>query len=159
MKDVKKIYWVCFLSGLLGILILDLVSKCLAVAGVINDHTIIRGFIYFTAFQKNEGIAFGINLPMWIQIIGSVCILYLLMRFGFDCIFMDKRPSFFKLTLLGVIVGGGFGNLLGRVINGYVVDFIVIRPLPVFNVADIGITVGIILFFGTMMLSGKKTKN
>lgn len=153
MKIIRRIHWVYFSASLLGVLALDVITKWLAFNGVIGDSQIIRGFFYLTAFQKNNGIAFGIDLPLWIQIIGSAIILTLLVCYGFDCIFSKNKPSLFRLTFLGLIVGGGFGNLLDRILNGYVVDFIVLRPFPVFNVADVGITVGIILLFGTMMLT------
>jgi len=170
MRKIGLIHWIFFLAGLLGILSLDLITKWLAVRGVIGETAIIRGVFYVTAYQKNTGTAFGLDLPIWVQIIGSAVILFLLVRlgldyifinqksslFGFDSILSNKKSSLFRLAILGAIVGGGLGNLLGRVLDGYVVDFIVLRPLPIFNVADIGITVGIILLFGTIVLSSKK---
>jgi signal peptidase II len=46
---------------------------------------------------------------------------------------------------LAMILGGGLGNFLDRLIYGYVVDFLDIRILPIFNVADICITCGCLL--------------
>ena len=158
MGNIRKIQWAFFGASLIGMLFLDLFTKWLAVRGMIGDISIIRGLFYMTQYQKNAGIAFGIQLPTFFQIAGSVIILCLLVCFGFDCIFKDDKPSIFRLSLLGIIVGSGLGNLTDRILNGYVVDFIVLRPFPVFNVADIGITVGIILLFGTMVLSPGKHK-
>ena len=45
---------------------------------------------------------------------------------------------------LGSILGGAFGNLTDRIKIGKVVDFIDIGKWPVFNVADIGVTVGVL---------------
>lgn len=42
-----------------------------------------------------------------------------------------------------LVVGGALGNLLDRVIAGRVVDFIHVEHWPVFNVADIAITLGV----------------
>jgi signal peptidase II len=39
------------------------------------------------------------------------------------------------------------GNLINRIQLGYVIDYIILRPFPVFNIADIGITVGLIALF------------
>jgi signal peptidase II len=56
-----------------------------------------------------------------------------------------------KLTAaaLGLIIGGAVGNLIDRIMNGYVVDFIDVYYLdwhwPAFNVADSAITGGVIL--------------
>ncbi|MFC1778665.1 signal peptidase II, partial [Pseudomonadota bacterium] len=50
---------------------------------------------------------------------------------------------------LCLIIGGAVGNLIDRVINGYVVDFIDVYVndwhWPAFNVADSAITCGVIL--------------
>lgn len=51
------------------------------------------------------------------------------------------------MVALGLLLAGGLGNLYDRVVYGYVVDFI--TPLfiefPTFNVADIGVTCGVVL--------------
>jgi signal peptidase II len=53
-------------------------------------------------------------------------------------------------VLLGLMVGGAVGNLIDRVMRGYVTDFIVMRipgvyAWPNFNIADMAIVVGTIL--------------
>lgn len=59
-----------------------------------------------------------------------------------------KQASSLEMIALALIFAGGIGNLFDRVVNGYVVDMI--TPLfvsfPTFNVADIGVTCGVILF-------------
>ena len=54
-----------------------------------------------------------------------------------------KRYLPMRLSLL-LIVSGGIGNLIDRIANGYVVDFIYFVPIdfPKFNVADCYVTVG-----------------
>lgn len=42
-------------------------------------------------------------------------------------------------------LAGGVGNLIDRFARGYVIDFLHLRHWPVFNVADIAITVGVLL--------------
>src|SRR5262249_8813007 len=44
---------------------------------------------------------------------------------------------------IGLVVGGAAGNLLDWLRSGRVVDFVDLRWWPVFNVADVGIVVGI----------------
>lgn len=70
-----------------------------------------------------------------------------------------------KLTAagLGLIIGGAVGNLVDRVLNGYVVDFIDVYyqgwHWPAFNLADSAITGGVILLLLDALLqslSGKK---
>jgi len=57
---------------------------------------------------------------------------------------------------LGLILGGAAGNLVDRVRLGYVVDFLDLHwrghHWPTFNVADIGITVGVALLLADMLL-------
>ena len=46
---------------------------------------------------------------------------------------------------VGLLIGGTIGNLIDRILYGYVIDFIDFRIWPVFNVADSSVTIGIIL--------------
>lgn len=62
----------------------------------------------------------------------------------------DKQESF----ALSLILGGAFGNLLDRMINGHVTDFIVLYykqwQWPAFNLADTAICIGVILLIPTL---------
>jgi signal peptidase II len=61
----------------------------------------------------------------------------------------------------GMLIGGAVGNLSDRVfrgdgwLHGAVVDFIDFQWFPIFNVADIGITVGAVLFALATILAGR----
>lgn len=156
MQINKRIHWVFFAAGILDILMADFVTKLLVTQGIIKPFVFIKNFFYIAPPQQNDGIAFGIGLPMSVQIVGSVVVLYLVFKIGSDFIARQVKPSLFESWLLGAIMGGGIGNLIDRVVHGSVVDFIVLGPIPVFNIADIGITVGLTLLFGTMWLSNKK---
>ena len=68
------------------------------------------------------------------------------------CIFLfvlEQRSSLLTVIGISLVVGGGIGNAIDRFTSAYVVDFIefVFISFPVFNVADIGVTCGIVLFF------------
>lgn len=56
---------------------------------------------------------------------------------------------------LSLVVAGGIGNALDRFMQGYVVDFIdlTFMDFPVFNVADIGVTCGFIIFVLSLMIA------
>lgn len=65
-------------------------------------------------------------------------------------------PESSVITALGIsfVAAGGIGNAIDRFALGYVVDFIepVFIDFPVFNVADIGVTCGFVVFFiGVLM--------
>lgn len=51
------------------------------------------------------------------------------------------------MIALAVILAGAVGNYADRVLRGYVVDFLHVTHWPVFNVADVYITVGFALLF------------
>ena len=53
---------------------------------------------------------------------------------------------------------GGIGNALDRFTLGYVVDFVdfTFIDFPVFNVADIGVTCGFVVFIASMLYAWRK---
>ena len=161
MQLNKNIHWIFFVAGITDILILDFVTKLLVVQGTIKPFVFIENLFYIVAPYQNDGIAFGIDLPMSVQIVGSLVILVLLYKIGVDFASRIEKPFKFQGWLLGAVIGGGLGNLIDRVLHGYVVDFIVLRPFPVFNVADVGITVGLLALFAIMWLTSREseTKN
>jgi signal peptidase II len=61
---------------------------------------------------------------------------------------------------LGLILGGAIGNLIDRARLGYVVDFLDLywrgHHWPTFNVADVGISVGVVLLVIDMAFSPKE---
>jgi signal peptidase II len=61
---------------------------------------------------------------------------------------------------LGLILGGATGNLIDRARLGYVVDFLDLywrnHHWPTFNVADVGITVGVFLLLIDMVVAPKE---
>ena len=125
--------------------IFDILTKVWVSSSHFKTIYIIKDWLYFT-YQKNSGIAFSIPLPQVIQIIVSIAVLIFLWIFCKNFL-TQKRNQFLKQSLFGIIIGGTFGNLYDRVLHGYVIDFIAIGPWPVFNIADVGITIGLILFF------------
>lgn len=60
-----------------------------------------------------------------------------------------RRASVFEVVGVALVVAGGLGNAIDRFTLGYVVDFIepVFIDFPTFNVADIGVTCGFVIFF------------
>ena len=52
---------------------------------------------------------------------------------------------------LGLLLGGAVGNLIDRIQNGLVVDFLDFRIWPVFNIADIAICVGAVMLVVSLL--------
>jgi len=150
MKNKQDIYKITSI-----VLILDQVIKLLInhYMNLYQTITIIPHFfsIYFT---QNTGAAFSIlENNTTILIIVSVVFIVLIDRY------IQKEISISKLSKIsfGLILGGVFGNLLDRIIHHAVIDYLLFTfgsyQFPVFNLADIGITCGVILliidtFFG-----------
>ena len=74
-----------------------------------------------------------------------------------------SQTQVFKLAALGLILSGAIGNLIDRAVLGFVIDFIDLHYQdfywPVFNVADIAITLGVILLILVDLYNEKKTKH
>ena len=77
----------------------------------------------------------------------AVCIVIMVLIACFERIF-EHPISLGEISSLALVCAGGLGNALDRFMYGYVVDFfdLTFMNFPVFNVADIGVTCGFILF-------------
>ena len=133
------IYYVLILIGIVGIdyLVKSWAASVLAEKGSI---TLIDGVFNLT-YAENTGAAFSMLEGMrWFFIILTVIMLGVIAYAFFIEYF---KGIWGKLTLV-FIFGGALGNLIDRILYGYVVDmfdFCLIN-FPIFNIADIFITVG-----------------
>ena len=63
---------------------------------------------------------------------------------------------------VALIIAGGIGNLIDRILRGFVVDYLDISPLfnfPVFNLADCCVVIGtFLLMLYLFCLEGRQTK-
>ena len=60
---------------------------------------------------------------------------------------------------LTLIIGGGLSNLFDRVLRGGVIDFIDLGWGSVFNLADVFITLGLVLYLYLIFKNGEQSKN
>lgn len=89
----------------------------------------------------NDGIAFGLAGGGGILVI--LLSLIALVALG---VFVAAAPSGWQASVAGgLIFGGALGNLVDRVRYGEVTDFLLLPGWPAFNLADIGITVGVVM--------------
>jgi len=105
---------------------------------------------------KNTGAAFGIgqNLNWFFIFLSVVIILAILYYFPF----IPASDMFFR-TALSMQLGGAVGNLVDRIAQGYVTDFISVGRFPVFNVADSSITLGVGVLLIGMWLEERRNSN
>lgn len=104
----------------------------------------------------NYGVAFSfLENKRYLILLFSLILIYFLFNLRKD---LPKTKKYD--ILFGVILGGIIGNLLDRVFRGYVIDyletFIFGISFPIFNLADICITLGIIIMVLIMSLGDKK---
>ena len=94
---------------------------------------------YFGGFYIcNKGIAFGIYLPNW-AILGFIIALIIFVSF--------LSLKFKKINYPSILVlSGAISNLIDRLYNGCVIDFIDLHIWPVFNLADVLICTGVFFF-------------
>ena len=108
-------------------------------------------FIQLT-YVQNFGGAFGIFQHQKLFFIVAAAVAVTCVLYFFDDIKEMGRLSFVSASL---IFGGAIGNLIDRIRFGYVVDFLDLRWWPVFNVADIALTVGVFLLFIEVIRFGR----
>ncbi len=135
----------------LVVLLVDQLTK-LAVRAVGDalHVTVIPGVIDFM-FVCNIGAAFSMGEGHGIAF--AVLALAVIIA-----VYLVRAPQLAHLEVVGMamVAGGAIGNAIDRLAFGFVTDFIATTfiDFPVFNVADIGITVGVVLaLFGYMFLS------
>lgn len=120
----------------------------------IDDCRIIISDFFYITSVKNYGAAWSIlpNKTIFLIIV-SIIVLIILFRY----------QSYFKMNIrnkiaFGLLYGGLLGNLLDRVMLGYVRDFLDFRIFnynyPIFNLADIALVIGVILL-GIAILKGE----
>jgi len=142
MKKIHLKNIVDVLAITLLIFLVDFATKANALQYLREPLIIIPNFLKFT-LQYNTGVAFSIGVPYILQIVATPILLIL----GFYFVVQNFDISKWQIyTLTGAIIGGAIGNFVDRIVYGHVVDFISVGQFPVFNIADIAITLSIFIF-------------
>ncbi len=133
---------------IISIIVLDQWTKYLAETNLkpITTYPIIENVFHLT-YRRNTGAAFSIfrDRQSFLIILTSIVIVILIVYF----ISLLKNEKLVLLRLpLAFIIGGAIGNLIDRIRLNYVVDFFDFNLInfAVFNIADIFIVVGSIIF-------------
>ena len=157
IKTYLKYNWWKYLIIVL-VLAIDLLTKVFLVPQNQDEWvvvTIIPGVfqIYPT---RNTGAGFSIlSGQIWLLI--AVTLLFLLLYTVFN-VFYKNKSKLYRISS-GLIVAGAIGNLIDRILFGYVRDFLYFELInfPVFNVADVSLTIGIaLLLVYIIFFSSKK---
>lgn len=105
------------------------------------------GGLFEFVLVHNTGAAWGMfsNSTFALGIFSLVvCAIILVVLFTY----VRKEGNLVQVFFLALVFSGGLGNAIDRMAYSYVIDFINAKfiSFPVFNVADIGVTCGIVLF-------------
>ena len=138
---------------------LDLLSKYLIKNNFnINQRVEINSY-FDLIYIQNYGVSFGLlsgSVPYWILILIGLIVVILISYLMIVSKKKIERIAYF------VIIIGAISNILDRLINTYVVDFILLHYKqfywPAFNLADIYITIGIIMLVTSFFIKSKETK-
>ena len=113
---------------------------------------------------RNTGVAFSLLSNLDSRWVHPFLILATVIAMGAVLAYIAFLPCGGAAPVgLGLILGGAIGNLIDRARLGYVVDFLDLywrnHHWPTFNVADVGISVGIALLLIDMVVSPKESGN
>lgn len=130
-----------------GVIVVDQITKALVTESISRGEQVdVIGPLKFT-LTFNDGVAFGLAGGGGILVIALSMVA--LVALG---AFIASAPDRLGTWLAGgLILGGALGNLLDRLRLGHVTDFILLPNWPAFNIADMSITVGVVLLAWTVI--------
>lgn len=142
----------------------DQVSKA-----VVREHIDYRqvieviGDTFVLTKVENTGafLSLGVGWPEPIRWMALFALPMLILAYGLYTMFSARYISYPMAFGLAFAIGGGFGNMYDRLVFGSVTDFMHLDfgfvRTGIFNLADLSITVGVLLIFSTM-LSGRRRR-
>ena len=158
MNKKKGLRIIIVILAILLFIFLDQFTKYLAVVKLKYNppYVLIDGVLELN-YLENKGAAFGMlqdkrTLFIFMTVIMLTVVFYVLIKLP------DEKKFVSWQIFLCLICAGGIGNMIDRVRFDYVVDFIyfVLIDFPVFNLADILITIGTVLFFIVILFLTKE---
>lgn len=137
--------WLAFL-----VIIIDQFTKYIVLQSLEFGQPLYVLPFFNLLLEHNKGAAFSFlseagSLAVWV-FVGTAFVISMVL-----CYWLYRLPA--RSTWLGVslalILGGAIGNLIDRIMYGYVVDFLQLHikqwSWPIFNIADTAITIGSVM--------------
>lgn len=135
------------------LILLDQWTKSMATTCLKNQAPfVILPGIFQLCYLENRGAAFGMMQGKQILFVIMAFVAFVFIIYAYFKLPWERH--FHLLRAAGVMIAGGaFGNLIDRIFRGYVVDFFYFELIdfPVFNVADIYVSVATVLL-GILLL-------
>jgi signal peptidase II len=136
------------------VLVLDQVTKAVVRGAVQRGEEVEVALGLQIVNVRNRGIAFGL-----LEDTGPLLVAVTLITMAVLVGWFATDPARPGMWLgIGLIVGGAGGNLIDRLREGEVTDFVDLPVWPAFNVADMAITVGVILLV-LLALAGERSRS
>ncbi len=154
--DKKLFFYIAPLLIIAAVLFIDQLTKYL----LQNRHYYIINGIFELKYSQNTGIVFG-----WFSnsIIVTMILPFLIAAFFAYMYFREGRKH--RLLMIGfpLIVAGLLGNLIDRIVRGFVTDFIFVMIVPSrnisnFNIADASLVSGVALVMIYLIWFEKENK-
>ena len=158
-RHSNKEKWIVFFCAAL-VLLLDYASKEI----VRNNLPIFTYWAPFPAVENwfrithtsNTGVAFGLfqNANVLFAIFATIV--------SAGIIYFNQKLESGQVLLrvaLGLQLGGALGNLLDRLTQGSVTDFLDFGPWPIFNVADMAVVAGVLLMGYVLLQEERKERS
>jgi signal peptidase II len=146
----------CRLAGALAVfvLVVDQVVKAIIEHNIVlGEQVDVLGPLKLT-LSHNEGVAFGLasGSGIGLIVVTLVALGVVLWLFSRE----PARPWMWVAT--GLLAGGAIGNLIDRLRHGHVTDFIELPHWPPFNLADCGITCGVVILLVIYVREAERTE-
>jgi len=139
--------------GIISVLVLlDQFTK-FAVSKLVHHPVKLIDDLLKLTLVYNEGSAFGLK---FLSKTGYIVVSIVLIAFLLKLTFQEVERNFSLMSLGYILItSGAIGNLADRFLRGAVLDFISVARFPVFNLADIWITLGVLLILIASLYPGK----
>lgn len=138
------------LTGLL-LFVIDRVTKIISLR-LPTEGVFYQGELIGFKLLLNKGIAFGLPIPTILSIVATLAIIFALVHLAYKKGAINNLHS--KLGI-GLVILGAISNLLDKIKYQAIIDFITIKFLPIFNLADLYIIIGAWLFIISLKKSIK----
>ena len=138
-------------------ILLDLITKYFVKNNLLINQSIELTSYFDIVYVQNYGVSFGLlsgSVSHWLLIFISTLVVFLIFYL------MSVTNKKMEKTAYFIILIGALANITDRAINSFVVDFILIHYKnfywPAFNLADIYITLGIIMLLISFLIKSKE---